>query len=454
VSTTALSQQQVMDDAVRHLVNNYSPKGNLVAWLMLASILVDAWDFNTISVVVVFIREEFNPTPLWLGLAVGGTQGGAVIGALMGGWLTDRLGRRVMFLATMAAFIVLGAAQGFVTSVEMLVVVRFVLGIALGADIATGFTYIMECLPKGRREVMGNRWQFAWSLGMVLSLIILLFFLMMGLNHSLTWRLTLGLGAVPALFILVLRKDLPETAMWLIRQGRFRDAKRVALQMYNDSLAMLPDADVTVTRPPVSEFIADTMRDPIRWRATRYGWLATFCQSAEFMTFGFYVPVLFVMVGISTLIGTNLILLAIAVFGSIGAWIMPQLTPRIGHRGVGMIGFGTVLASLLVSSFGLYTGLTAILPFAAAAMLWGQYGAASNVMTIPSVVAKPQYRGTASGFNYMFSRFPAFVSLLLFPPIVAAIGQATSALLVSIFPLVGLLAAIYLLPELFGYEKN
>src|SRR5882724_3912528 len=146
--TVAMSQQVAMDGAVRHLVGNYSPKGTRVGWLMMASILVEAWDLYSIAFVLVFIREQYNPDPLLLGLAAAGTQGGALVGSLIGGWLSDKIGRRVMFLSTMIMFIILALVQAFVTSVGLLVVVRLFLGIPLGSDISNGYTYIMESMPK------------------------------------------------------------------------------------------------------------------------------------------------------------------------------------------------------------------------------------------------------------------------------------------------------------------
>jgi len=145
-----------MDEAVRHLVSNYSPKGNRVGWLMMDFILVEAWDLYSIAFVLIFINQQYHPNPLLLSLAAAGTQGGAVIGAIAGGWLSDKIGRRVMFLATMAMFIVLALAQAFVTSVGGLVLVRFVLGVPLGSDISNGYTYIMEPMRKSEREVMGK----------------------------------------------------------------------------------------------------------------------------------------------------------------------------------------------------------------------------------------------------------------------------------------------------------
>jgi MFS family permease len=453
VSVTA-SQQSLMDGAVRYLITKYNPKGNKVGWLMMSSVLVEAWDLYSIAFVLVFIREQYHPGALLLGLAAAGTQGGAMVGALLGGWLSDKIGRRVMFLSTMVLFIVLALAQAFVTSVLWLVVVRFALGVPLGSDISNGYTYIMESMRKGDREVMGNRWQFMFAVGEVATLAVIAVFLVLNIDHELVWRITLGLGAVPALVILVMRHDLPETAVWLVRHGRFREAKAVTATMYSDNLEMLPDADIVVPKPRPAAFLADISKDPIRWRATLYGWIACFAQGSEFSTFAFYIPVLFLMVGVSSLLGTDLVTMLLYIVAAISGWVGPMITPRIGHRGIGIAGFGIVLVSLLVAAWALYTGHTMVLPFAAAAMLWGHYWDASNCMTIPTMVARPEYRGTASGFAYMFVKLPSFLAIFLFPSLFAAVGQATATLMVAIFPLVGLLAAIFILPEVYGYEAD
>ena len=139
---------------------------------------------------------------------------------------------------------------------------------------------------------------------------------------------------MPALVILIMRHDLPETAVWLVRQGRFREAKEVARKMYGDSLDMLPDQDVEVPKPRPTAFLADVRQDPIRWRATLYGWIACFAQGTEFSTFAFYLPVLFVMVGVSSILGTDLVTMALYVIAAISGWVGPLLTPKIGHRGI------------------------------------------------------------------------------------------------------------------------
>jgi len=453
--TSAMVHQSAMDGAVSHLVARYNPKkGSRIGWLMMSSILVEAWDLYSIAFVLVFIKEQFHPDPWLLGLAAAGTQAGAVIGALLGGWISDKIGRRVMFLATMIMFIVFAILQAFAPSVGWLAVIRLILGIPLGSDISTGYTYIMESMPKGAREVMGNRWQFMFAVGQVLTLAVIALFLLVDLPHASIWRITLGLGAVPALIILILRHDLPETAIWLVRQGRFREAKRITQRMYGDSLEMLPNEDAVVPRPRPAAFLAELRKDPIRWRASVYGWIACFAQGSEFSTFAFYLPLLMVMVGVSSIIGVNLVTMALYVIAAISGWVGPLITPKIGQRGISIAGFSIVLVSLLVTAGALYTGHIGIVPFAAAAMLWGHYWDASNCMTIPTMVAKPEYRGTASGFAYIFVKLPSFLAIFLFPSLFAAIGQANATLMVAIFPTIGLLAAIFILPEVYGYDRD
>src|ERR1700690_1015439 len=345
--TSATAHQPAMDAAVGHLVARYNPKSTRIGWLMMSSILVEAWDLYSIAFVLVFIKEQFHPDPWLLGLAAAGTQAGAVIGALLGGWLSDKIGRRVMFLATMIMFIVFAILQAFAPSVGWLAVIRLILGIPLGSDISTGYTYIMESMPKGEREVMDNRWQFMFAVGQVLTLAVIALFLLVGLPHPSIWRVTLGLGAVPALIILILRHDLPETAIWLVRQGRFREAKRITRQMYGDSLEMLPNEDAVVPRPRPTAFIAELRKDPIRWRASLYGWIACFAQGSEFSTFAFYLPLLMVMVGVSSIIGVNLVTMALYGIAAISGWIGPLITPKIGQRGISIAGFSIVLVSLL-----------------------------------------------------------------------------------------------------------
>src|SRR5579875_1289235 len=86
--------RRLSDRATRELLNRpgtvSSARGG---WMMIATILIEAWDLYAIAFVLIFIKTDLNPTPGEVGLAMAAVQGGALIGALLGGVLADRLGR-------------------------------------------------------------------------------------------------------------------------------------------------------------------------------------------------------------------------------------------------------------------------------------------------------------------------------------------------------------------------
>ncbi|MBV9174206.1 MAG: MFS transporter [Chloroflexi bacterium] len=442
---------ELADHATGYLVEKYSPSGRRIGWMMIASIFIEAWDLYSISFLLVFLTAEFHPSSLLLGLASAGTQGGAIVGSLLGGWLMDRIGRRIMFLGTMIMFIVFAIAQSFAPNMEWLAAIRLLLGIPLGADIAVGYTYIMESMPAGKREAMGNRWQAMFAIGEVAAIVAVTAGFAAGIAPAILWRVALGLGAVPALILLLLRVSLPETAIWLIQKGRWHEAKEVTKQMYSDDLDMLPDQDVPMPNPKFTDFFRDVWSDETKRRASLFGWIASWAQALEFSTFAFYLPILFVLVGVSGILGTNLLTLAIYCVAIVSGLVGPQIVGNIGQRRLSMYGFGIVFVSLLVAGAAIAMNVLWIVPIAAAAMLWGHYWDAENVMTIPSMVAAPRYRGTASGFGYIHTKLPSFLGIFLFPAFFNNIGPANATFMTAIFPAVGFLAAAFILPEVYGY---
>jgi MFS family permease len=303
--------QNLADQATAYLLERHSPGGTRIGWMMIASIFIEAWDLYTISFLLIFLTAQYHPSALLLGLAAAGTQAGAIVGALVGGWLMDRIGRRFMFLGTMVMFIVFALAQAFAPNMETLAIIGLLLGIPLGADIAVGYTYIMESLPVGKREVMGNRWQAMFAIGEVAAILAVTAMFVAGVAPDLLWRVALGAGAVPAIVLLILRFDMPETAIWLIQKGRFREAKAVARSMYGEGLDMLPDTDVPMPTGGLVDFFRDIWADPTRRRATLFGWIASWAEALEFSTFGFYLPILFVLLGVSGILATNVLTLGI-----------------------------------------------------------------------------------------------------------------------------------------------
>jgi MFS family permease len=447
--------QTLSDKAAAHVLSMEGTRsGTRTGWLMITTILIEAWDLYAISFLLIFIKNQFQPSAAMLGLASASVQLGALIGAVIGGWAADRLGRRAVFLTTMALFVVLATAQAFAQNMWQLVIIRFLLGVPLGSDIASGYTYIMESMPKGKREVMGNRWQGMFGLGEVACIIVVTIMFLSGMDHGLLWRIGLGLGAVPALILFLMRLDIPDTALSLIQAGKFKKAKKVAQEIFNDPLDMLPDEDYHIHRPRTRDFLADIWKDPIRRRASIYGWISNAAQGIEFSAFGFYLPIILLLSGVSGMVGTNFFLAAIYIIATISGFVAPVITPKLGHRGISQWGFGGTWLSLLAAALFLQLDWKLLIPVAAAFLMWFHYWSASNGMTICSMVAPSRYKATASGFGYIFVKLPNFLTIFLFPLLFERLGIALATALVSLSSFVAFLAAHFILPEVYGYIEG
>jgi MFS transporter, SP family, arabinose:H+ symporter len=184
------------------------------------------YDTANIGSVLSFVPYEMSD--LVTGYLVAGASLGAAAGAFLAGPLTDRFGRKSLLIVD-AGIYALGAIRSAVAwNVEVLLVARTLIGLAVGADSAIATAYIAEYAPRRRRGALSLLQQWMITVGIFASYLVALVVLwtMPDQATGLDWRLILGLGAVPALLALVLRTRMPESPRWLLRQGRHEDARK------------------------------------------------------------------------------------------------------------------------------------------------------------------------------------------------------------------------------------
>jgi len=452
--------RRLSDEATEILLNKPGTvSSNTGGWMMISTILIEAWDLYAIAFVLIFVREEYHPTAAQLGLATAAVQGGALIGALLGGIIADRLGRKKVFILTMVLFVILAIAQGFSQNIWDLIIMRLLIGIPLGSDISNGYAYIMESMSKGKREQMGSRWQFMFGLGEVFSIIVITIMYMAGMPHDILWRVALALGAVPAIFLLIGRLNLPETPLSLLQRGQFVRAKEVSKQLFDDSLDMLPNHDVQLDKPKLSDFLKVIWADPIKRRATIFGWISNACQGAEFTAWAFYLPVILVVSGVGvssngSIVGSNIVTALIFCLATLSGFVAPLMLPKIGHRGVAMWGYGLAGLGLVIGGFALQYDWKIMIVVGACILMWGHYWDASNGMTICSMVAPSRFKATASGFGYVFVKGASFFGAFVFPMVSEALGKSGATFFVALISLTGFLAAKFILPEIYNYVET
>ena len=166
--------------------------------------------------------------PAQFGFTASAYLGGAVVGALFFGWLTDRLGRKKLFTVTVLVYLVATAASGFAWDVWSLVAFRFVTGLGIGGEYAAVNATIQELIPARRRGftdlvINGSYWLGA-ALGAVGAVVVLD---PRVIDPEIGWRLAFVTGGVIGLLVLLLRRFIPESPRWLMTHGRPEEASAV-----------------------------------------------------------------------------------------------------------------------------------------------------------------------------------------------------------------------------------
>ncbi|TDQ00900.1 MFS transporter [Labedaea rhizosphaerae] len=187
-----------------------------------------------------------------IGIAAACYVFGACVGALVFGQLTDRFGRKKLFIITLAVYLVATVLCAFAFAPWYFFLTRFLTGTGIGGEYAAINSAIDELIParvRGRVDLVINStyWGGA-AAGAALSLLLLNTSVF---SADVGWRIAFGLGAVLGLVILVVRRHVPESPRWLFIHGREREAERVVGEIERDvrdrTGAELPEPDSEMT---------------------------------------------------------------------------------------------------------------------------------------------------------------------------------------------------------------
>jgi MFS family permease len=188
-----------------------------------------------------------------IGTAAAFYVAGACVGALFFGQLTDRFGRKKLFLITLGVYLVATAATAFSFAPWYLFLFRFITGMGIGGEYAAINSAIDELIParvRGRVDLIinGTYW-FGAALGSVAAIVLLnenLFSVNVG------WRLAFGLGVILGIAILFVRRNVPESPRWLVIHGREQEAEEIvsdieqAVEQETGQQLSEPDESITI----------------------------------------------------------------------------------------------------------------------------------------------------------------------------------------------------------------
>ena len=167
-------------------------------------------------------------TEAQVGLSASAYLGGAVLGALLFGWLTDRLGRKRLFWITLATYLAGTGATAFAADAWTFAACRFLTGAGIGGEYTAINSAIQELVParyRGRVDLVVNGSFWIGAAFGALGAIVLLDPALLPVD--LGWRLAFGLGAMLGVGILLLRRHVPESPRWLVVHGRAAEADAI-----------------------------------------------------------------------------------------------------------------------------------------------------------------------------------------------------------------------------------
>lgn len=187
----------------------------------------DGYILSSFGLALTSLQTQIPLTPAVEGAVAAAPLAGIFLGGLVFGYVTDLVGRRFMFLADLLVFVVASLVLGLASTPAELVVLRFVLGVAIGADYAIAAALLGEFTPQRQRGAALASMQVAWFVGALAAFVVGALLQQAGPN---AWRLILASSAVPAALALLLRRSAPESPRWLTSKGRHEEARAALAQ--------------------------------------------------------------------------------------------------------------------------------------------------------------------------------------------------------------------------------
>ncbi|MFC0581874.1 MFS transporter [Micrococcoides hystricis] len=185
--------------------------------------MFDAWDVSLNSILIPLLRTEWGletGEAAWIGTA---NLIGMAVGAFLWGTIADRLGRKAAFSWTLGIFAVFTVAGALTDSLGWFVFFRFLAGIGLGGAVPVDYALVGEFTPRKQRGIILTAMDGWWPIGAALAGVVSAWLMAMFGD----WRYPLLVMVLPALLIMFVRLFIPESPMYLLKQGRDQEARKV-----------------------------------------------------------------------------------------------------------------------------------------------------------------------------------------------------------------------------------
>lgn len=415
-----------------------TPKHKKLLWGSGIGWALDAMDVGLISFIMAALAVHWNlesSQTSWI--ATAGFVGMA-IGATLGGLLADKFGRRHVFALTLLVYGLATGASALATGLGLLIALRFIVGLGLGAELPVASTLISEFAPRKIRGRMVVLLEAFWAFGWIAAAIIGTF--VVGASES-GWRWALAIGMVPAFYALYVRMALPESVRFLESKNRHEEAESIVSSFEESAQDVPPEDDEHVEE--VSGDVRETsIFSPTMRARTIALWIVWFCINLSYYGAFIWIPSLLVADGftlVKSFTFTLIITLAQLPGYAVAAWLIEVWGRRIT--------LAVFLAGSAVSAYAFGMADTEMTIIIAGCFLsFFNLGAWGALYAIGPELYPTHIRGAGTGAAAGFGRIASIISPIIVPPILAVAGAGwLFALFASAFAIAAI--AAFTLPE-------
>lgn len=343
-------------------MNSPIPRSAWVVGLTAATLgVIYGYDGSNVAGAQLYFAEYFDlpADGAAVETIVTATVYGELAGALLGGLIINRFGRRSTILAVAAGYVVFCLASALAVSPLMLGLSRALLGVTIGISLIAVPIFVAESVPAAIRGATLVAYQVAAVVGIILGYFFAL--LLSDVTGSINWRIMLSLAAIPALLVIPALRRLPESARWLAMRGRTEEARA--------SLAQTdPGADIDAEMAAFQQDAAATGRGRLRQMLRRPYLRATvfviglgfFIQITGINATVAYGPRIFEAMGVTTKAESLLMAMLVQVIALVAVVASMSVVDRWGRRPILLTGIAIMIGSqvLMVIAFATQQGDT------------------------------------------------------------------------------------------------
>jgi len=305
------------------------------------------YDMGIIAAALIFVRSSFALSTQMEEAVVSVVLVGSMLGAVLGGSLADRFGRRAILVSGGIAFILGSLLAPLSPNVWTLILARMLLGVAIGFTSVTAPVYVSELAPPQSRGMLIGLYQFALTMGLALADLVGYW---LATDHA--WRLMFGLGAFPAALFLVLVLTVPESPRWLVGQNRAREAESILRTYTDEAGAHLLLNDIRNSLNITVERRWSTLWSPaVRWALFIAVGFTVLQQVTGINTVFYYGPQIFLLAGIASDKSAIFSTFILAILNVLATIIALPLVDRIGRKPLLYFGVGGMTLSLFLLAY-------------------------------------------------------------------------------------------------------